>query len=704
MSLKENTILVLENTKVNENTFIQRGFVMSSFTTLKGNITPGLNVSVGSVYTRGNISRSFINLSNTGPYFGNQTLENTSEQNLDQVVNNYLTSLIPGQYPNVSGPYEENQLYYSLPLIQEEVSNNPEVYFCKILGFGIGEILKLRVSEVSRNSVSALTQNFIPASLYPKQTNWGNILNGYTSPTTLTGQTPYTVGFDWSKTFSVTVLNGQNTFPNMGWSGTRLSTITPVPLYFQQNSDFNFPSMLLGLSDAYNPIGIIYAGQGVQITNYPSNETETIEEILDRKNRTFESKINNRLQEISFISSQPYQQGRGSFEYVSREATYRIFGSFDILSLQTTFGPEGVQPGRNNAFMGVSLTDFWNETNKTNHNAPLVLDSEDDNPLPWTPDYAYKSQDNVPVLNDGISTLIISGAYPLYRKSNNSEWNGINSITTGIQGSGFDQYYITQSFWDPNIQESIENNDISIMPYPPYNIKGGRIILYEGQRVIAGSYVYSSINMTGNVNMSQFYPPSAKNIQLIQTEKNQLIGDLYARFQSNQGGVIVMVTVDGRPPPNPPPCAQPIGVVLEDVIGFGSPQTTQGQIDYGFQTEASLSQQIIFDYSTTNQIQSREILIKIFPMYANLNLFGFPKMLRSQQVPSLGLPYTVSTNFELGEGIVPMYAKVKTLYTLHCSPYGWTLSTSNNNNPFYGNSIKSKQFANDSPGPQSVVF
>lgn len=761
---------ILQETRVNESTYIKKGYILSGFPTIKNrNLLEGdPNVAVGSVYTMGNISRSFINLSNIGTLYGNLSLEDSPEPNLDLVVYNYLNSLIPGQYPPISGKWSETQDYYSLTNILDYLDNNPNKYFCKILGLGLGNINSWRVADVCRNSLSSLSENyvyptdeiagggFITTEQILKQTNWSNILDAYYTPLTTTGTNFYMQGFDWPTRYDISIINGTNTFPYMGWGGARIGSIKPVSFQFQQNSLYNYPSSLLELSKTYNPLGIIYPGQGIQIVNFPARTTSNVITFEKRNNRTFQDTINNRINERKYLGIQPYQQGRGTYEYVVREVIYnKTNGLVDYVEVPTTFGAEGVQPGRNNSFMGVALTDYWSNNlnlnnvesssttpedtrykiqgikqTKTAHNAPMTFISDNQNntynPLPWNSLFSYigtttsspsnKRSENTPILTEGITTMIISGAYPLYRTAHNSEYSGFSNPFFRWPGFGFSQYYITTEFWNPDFSDPATpeidaiNRLPSVAPNPPYRIKGGRIILYEGQRVNAGSYVYASVNMTNNVNMSQFYGPSAKDIVLNQGERDQLLGDTYSKWQSNQGGLIVVVVTEGRETPNPPSCAQPVGIVLEDVIGYGTPETANSQILYQKQTDASIEYQLVFDNETTNQIHGREILIKLFPMYPCLSVQGFPRQYFTLLFifGFVGLPYTGNVEgnpADVGfpQILYPFYSKYRSLYTLHNSPYAYA-TVDDVNNPLVGNSIKEKQFGNDAYGPQSLIF
>jgi len=750
---KANTINSIQETSINEGTFVKRGYVVSGPSTQKGEIllegTP--NIAVGGVYNKGNISRSFVNLSNIGTYIGNLSLEDSPEQNLNLVVYNYLNSLIPGQYPEISGPWKENQLYYNLQEILDYTNENENRYFCKILGLGLGNINNYRVADSCRNALSMLSQNVdfgtddqgFAETYGIKQTDFSNVLDGYIYPFTQTGSNFYMEGFDWAKRYGITVINGTNTFPTMGWAGARIGSIKPVSFQFQQNALYNFPSSYLELSKSYNPLGLIYSGQGVQLTSYPTKSVENIISFEERNIRTFQEVINNRINERKYTGIQPYQQGRGTYELFSNEVTYnQVNGLVNNVVPIALYGSEGVQPGRNNAFIGVALSDYWSdnlnlnnvesgsttpddtrykikgiEQTKTAHNAPLVYSSNDKNntfnPLPWNSLYAYigsttssssnKRSQNTPIMNEGISTMVVSGAYPVYRAAWSSEYSGFGDPTDGIRNlsQGYNNYVTTEEFWNPDFIDPAtpEIADIGenppIPPNPPYRIKGGRIWLYEGQRVNAGSYVYSSMNQVGNVNMSQFYGPAAKDIVLNQGERDQLLGDVYSKFQSNQGGLIVMVSIDGRPPPIPPPCCQPVGVILEDIVGFGTPETIDGQLKFENNNE-NIQENIVFNSSEVKNIQGRGILVKLVPMYPNMNLTGFPGIAFNIFIFYIGIPYTTGTTSGSNRNITPFYNKIKTSYMLS------NIDASGNSalagtSQFTANNLKLREFINDGP-------
>lgn len=774
---------IIENCK-NATLYVKNGYYLKNVPTLaECNVKSGEpNVFTGSVYQSGNESKSYINLSNLGTFHGNLVLIDAPESELE-ILYNYLTSLIPGQYPPISGPFSSTEVVYSLDSILAQ-TEEPNVFFCKILGLGIGNILSYGVANASQNAMSNLAENFLNDNTIQsttsnggrtvtiktpliRQSSYSNISPEYIYPTTETGTNFYMAGFDWERRYGISQINGTNIFPTFGWGGARIGSITPKTFQFQQDSLFNYPSSLLEIQPN-NPLGLIYSGQGVQLSSYPSTDPIVRAFIefnqRNKKSRVYQDKLsNNDTISLRKTGIQPYQQGRGVYEYVSREPEYSS-GSIRFINVVTTFGPEGCQPGRNNAFMGVALTDYYSfnlnlnnqesasttsqDTRKVTlrqvqsqqaHNAPLVYYESNDanntyNPIPWNSLNAYVGtttssssniqSENTPILNEGITTMVISGAYPLYRGSGFAEFSGmIGDFIAEIKYMSryLSQYYCTSEFWNPDFNGEAVSPEIReadrppIAPELPYQIKGARIILYEGQRVNAGSYIYSTIGMTGNVNVSQFYGPSAKQLLLTEGYNRVLIGDLYSKYQSNQGGLIVMVTTDDYPVPMIPPNAQPIGIILEDIIGTGTPTEAGGQTEYARQFDITSDIQTVPDFETTLQVQNREVLVQLFPMSSQPYLSGFPTTYGST---STGFATTVGSDYLLNDAhfftpnaiiyppAAPMYAKIRGMYTIPDCRYAYyyAVQTSIERNLPIQHSIRDKQLANDWPGPQSSLF
>jgi hypothetical protein len=669
---------------VNSNLNIKNGYIMNGPTTQslnnKSNIN-GANISVGSVYQKGNLSRSMYNLSNLGTLIGSLTLDDNLTNQQKSIIYNYLTCLLPGFYPKISGPWSENDNLYDLQTIIDD-SNIEGNYYCKILGMGVGNIVNMNVASVNQNGIQVPSylpffegingfEIFDPAdvSVFNQFSilNWSNINIETTIDVSTITINPYFSNFNWPNEFDVYFFNGSNSFPFMGWGGSRVGNISPVNFQKTRDSLYDFPITDLIQANNYDSLGIIYAGQGVQYTSiFIDNlkSTDVLSQNIFKKDKKEYSKRD----KISTTNIIPYQQGIGSFDIFINSVNYNsINGTINQSSSLTEINPEGVQPGRNCAFLGVALTDYYSDNldfkniekssrtaqntrakgnlqqTQTAHNAPLSYNNNDNNdtnttnPLPWNTLFGYvgdttnssnnKHSENTPILQEGITTMVITGAYPLYAGQWNSTVNPDNINFIGF-GYGMDQYYYTTEFWNPTYLDSsipqiqIANTEQVVQPNPPYRIKGGRIILFKGQRVKAGSYVYSSIQMTNNVVVPQFYPPSAKEIKLSNSEQNTLIGDPYSKFQGNQGGVIIIISEDGKEPPMIPSSAQPIGIVLEEIIGFGSPEQFEGMDKYGFQTINNLAQQKCYDPEKVCQLQGREVLVKLLPMYAQYYTSG----------------------------------------------------------------------------------
>ncbi len=758
MSIKIGTARILQRTNVNELCDVSEGYVIRSI--------PAQQFSVGSVYQKGNESRSFHNLSNLGTFMGQLPLEGISINN----INNFLTCLIPGVYPNISGKWKHNIELYDLKTIQQTVQNNQDEFFCKILGMGLGTINNYQVSDVSRSGINSIAYNTpeldpLGSSIsFPlltsalRLTNYSNIVDGMIDPLTTVGEGFYMSGFDWQSYYNIEMLNGTNTFPFMGFAGERIGSIKPENFQFQQNTLYNYPSAFLILAKSYNPIGIIYAGQGVQINSFPTQFIKQYFTFEDRNDRTYQESIDPPTSDIRFTGIVPYQQGRGSWDFFTNDVLYnKQTGIIDKLDRVYLLGSEGAQPGRNSGFLGVVLTDFWkenininnieagsitpqdtrydnigiNKQTQTAHNSPLVYTTVSDenntnNPLPWSSLFAYMGNStantcntqtsNAPILTEGLTTMVISGAYPIYRGSWNTKWSGNGQILFNNFGSvPLDQYYFSTEFWDPKFIDpglfNITNITSlpSVPPNPPYRIKGGRIVLFEGQRVKAGSYVYSTINSCGNVGMSQFLPPAAKDIVLSKSERNQLLEDVYSKYQFNQGGIIVMVSIDGQRVPMPPSCCVPIGIVMEDVIGYGQPNYNDGLIsqntkyDTKYTIDGVKYTQLSMTPTNVNIISSREIIIKLFPMYpqfslsacgtTNFNFFlslssSFPintaygDLTNTQQIPG----------FETQTTFTPLTQRIKTNY-IGQAGLGMPITNSSVFNSVWG--LRAKELVNE---------
>jgi hypothetical protein len=755
MSNSSQTVKVLKNLNIDGNFDIKKGYLHLGPTTQTNNNSQVYNISVGSVYEKGNISRSFINLSNIGTLIGAEIPDSTASTGKPPPpINNLITQLIPGMgtfgpfgSSFIGGPWTETQPTYSLQNILNTVNGSTNKYFCRALGLGLGNIINLSVSSVTKSGVHTtsftefLTQDdSLPRANIYSIPNWANLLPDIKVGNSLVYPNPYLDGFNFQKQFDVQFFNGTNSFPFMGWGGARTGNIDLVNQRLITDSLYNFPATEINLAKSYDSLGIIYAGQGTQYSSIFVEDNINDNQLLPRntkKKNTFKIRTRNK---ISTTNSIPYQQGIGSYDFytisiVYNSATSRIANSNSYDNIVS----EGVQPGRNSAFAGVAISDYWSsnlnlkninngsltpgdtrsvtnlkQTN-TAHNAPLSYipeNSETGNTifsLPWNTLFSYvgdttsspkntRSQ-KCSILQEGMTSMVITGAYPLY----NSQWNSVvrpskvdplsNKNFFTDCGDGNSQYYYNkESFWatdylDPAIQEIQEISEQSIVqPNPPYRIKAATIVLFEGQRVKAGSYVYSSTTMTSTVIAPQFFPSSGKEIKLNAGEKDTLLGDIYSKFQGNQGGIIVMVSEDGKPPPIPPPGAQPIGIVMDEIIGFGTFDSYAAQSN----NDTHIKPEIFVDSVTTNRIQARELLIKLLPMYSNYYLPGVPEIVSDFSTEySQATPLTdYNDTTEEYRTLYPLFYRVKTNYAITTGIFNG-IST-NDQNWFYNESFLSK--------------
>lgn len=731
---------VLKELNVNGNFNIQKGYVALGPITQVNNNPGSPNISSGSVYQKGNMSRSFVNMTNLGTLIGAPSFDPSSfGQELLQY--NLLISLLPGISPSVSGTWTETRELYSLQDIVDEVEADPQLFFSKILGMGLGNMIRLSVGSVNTNASDFLSYTEYgtePETVTSSSDganinqvlNWGNGLETLESNEALTYPNPYLEGFDWQNEFGIQLFHGTNSFPFFGWAGTRVGDIELVNSQTIQDSIYNFPATELKLSLIYDSLGIVYSGQGTQYTSIFTVTEIQNRDIISRNIRKKETTLTRTKNKISTVNSLPYQQGIGQYDFFINSLNYNKTNS-GITSSSTVdnISAEGVQPGRNTAFAGVAITDYWsndldflqiNEGSKTvdvtrskipgirqsqtAHNGPLcyfpVEGDTESNVLPWgslfsyvgdtTTSPNYTRSQNMSILQEGVTSMLISGAYPMFMGQWNSTVRPTDDQFFEGSGNGLHQYYFNQTWWlpeaDPGAPQELKeiSDEPLISPNPPFTLKGGSIFLLEGQRVKAGSYVYASTTMTPAVTVPHFYAPSGKRITFNSGEKDTLMGDIYSRFQGNQGGLIVMVSEDGKPPPMPPPGAQPIGIVLEDVVGFGTPGspqdvTSQNSQIYELQQANSTAAQLTKpsgdndnDPIPANNIMAREVLIKLLPMYANYNLPGVPDLVPSfSTTQSIVNPFTyaedrATTPGSPGFGLTyyPIFYRTKTNYAI----------------------------------------
>lgn len=711
-SLKTKSIKVQQNVNMYGNTYIKSGFV-SCFDFVKN----GEN-GVGGVYQNGNFSRSYIEFSKSGPYIGSLSIADVRIEE----INNYLTSLIPGLYPDVSGKYSETESLYNITDAQNSDGNA-----CNVLGLGCGDILNFCVSNVSRNGMgnmannTSLFSNNSQSSAYPQiKLNWiSNLTTDLVFPESSIGTNQYMQYTNWQNVYGIGSINGTNTFPYFGWAGARLGTIRPQTFQVYQESLYNYPASFLQLAKTYEPIGLIYPGQGVQYSSWVVTENATYSEVIEN------------FQKFQYRRTGvvPYQQGRGSYDFYAKEAIYEPNGLIKILQNSFLVPSEGVNPGRNNAFLGVAISDFWSSTLNMNnilagsntrqdlsynanaqecaaHNAPLVYTSPtEDNTyiqLPWQNVLGYNSvsssgsyngqhSSNAPIMTEGLTTMVISGAFPLYRGCYNTQWNGLNLLVMNMGNTGYDSYYRTNEFWNAGYVEtpntaitSVNGLAPAVPPENPFSIKGGKILLRSGQRVKAGSYVYSSMNLIGNVTMSQFYASSAKNIILNEGESDFLLGDIYSKYQGNQGGLVVIVSTDSEDPPMIPACCQPVGIVMEEIVGFGDPEYNDGIVSQNLKYEPESSgtsavnstYKLVYDESTSCYLQCRNISVKLFPMMAQMaSTYATNMNFTFLNILYIGFPITATTgdpadpslSFANSGYFSPIFNKVRNNFLIQAS-------------------------------------
>lgn len=751
-----------------ENINVKNGYVLYSQPFISNTNIKLPNIATGGSYQKGNIIYDLSDTSNNGTIIGCPTLEDIP---ID-IIYNYPVSLIPGFYPDISGKWSQNQDYYNLDNIL-----NSEKKVSKALGTGLGTIESYQVSDVCRSGLSTMSfstdigrdslGNLKTSSLFEilRTINFSSNLNGYNYPQTTLGTGEYMSGFDWLNKFGIETINGTNTFPFMGWSGTRIGTLKPQNFQYLQNSLFSYPAFYLDQAKLYNPLGIIYPGQAVQMNSFPITSNERKLSFNERNDRTYQIPIYNKFEEIRKVGLVPYQEGRGIFDFMSRDIIYNpTNGLVDIANTQTLIPPEGAIAGRNVSFWGMSISDTWSDTidmnnivagsqtkkdtrtimNQSAHNAPLCYISEIKNnsndSIPWNPLFGYigdttssstnKRSSNCHIIREGITTGIISGAYPIYRGGFSSIWSGVKN--SFVQNNGIvlhDNYYTSNEFWNPqNIdpatpQIKTGESSFPVQPNPPYRIKGGKIVLFEGQRIKAGSYVYATMNMIQNVTIPQFFPPGAKEIILEEGERDNIISDVYSKFQANQGGLIVMVTNDEYGPPNPPSNAIPIGVVLEDIVGYGSPEYYNDNIQENIEYENVYNTEEVLKTFLGNlqltkakitprnvcQIQARDILFRLFPMTPQLTTNSISTLLINSFIFFFSQPYTVSFgNFNYaGQWDVqnhgayqPVFNRVRTNYYLPPGIGGFKTEIDNFNLPrieINGWGWKEKESRNDYP-------
>lgn len=723
-------IKVLKTMSVNGNFNIQKGYLVLGPTsqTEQNTETPERNISAGSVYQKGNTSRSFINFSNLGTVIGFKLDSTIPILLLQGLLVNILVLWLPGIFPAAGGYWTSTQEKYDLDEILNILKEEPNNYLCKSLGMGNGNISNMSVGTVNKNGIQALSfttsieqnENLPPANVNILS-NWSNLNQDMSKYNTMIYSNPYLKGFDWIRDFNIQYFNGTNSFPYMGWGGTRIGNTELINFQGTRDTLYDYPATDLLLSKNYDSLGTIYAGQGTQyLSDYKDgilNRTTIIEKNTKKMGGTIFSTKN----KICTINNIPYQQGIGSYDFYTVSSVYSDNTSFiKKVQMINEIIAEGSQPGRNSAFAGVAITDFWSKNinflkinqgsltqgdtravnkvkqTQTAHNAPLnYIPQTDDKTtvsLPWNTLFSYvgnttTTPNNIrskkcPILQEGVTSMIITGAYPLYKTQWNStvrptEPDSEDLVTSFFEGSGNGeaQYYDFEYAGDekepstPQIQAI--NQEPLIQVFPPYRIKSAIIILYEGQMVKAGSYVYSTVATTSNVSVPQYFTPSAKEIKFESGERDTLIGDMYSRYQGNQGGIIVMVIENGKPPPMPPSGAQPIGIVMEDLIGFGTAEKydDSGMTKYGLQEfdDSYVKSCYSRDGFYFNNISGRELTIKLLPMHSSFYSSGVTDFVESvSTTESYSNPLTLYDYMGSGtwKTFYPIWYRTKTHYAI----------------------------------------
>lgn len=701
---KLSSLQVLEFATI-ENISVRNGYVFYGHTSRIGNNDKLPNIVTGSSYEKGNLVYDMSKIVVKGTIIGSPVFESL------EIVYNYLTCLIPGFYPPIGGRWSVDQDYYSLDDVLSETS------ISKVLGTGLGVIESYQVSDVCRSGVCGLgfaldvirdsvgDIDYSPLEVL-RLINFSSMLKGYTFPLTTIGSGLYIENFDWKKQFGIETINGSNTFPFLGWGGSRIGALKPQNFQYLQNSLYSYPSFYLNNSKDYNPIGLIYPGQLVQMNSFPINTSERQVTLKERNDRTYQIPINNKFQETKKVGILPYQEGRGVYDFLTRDIIYNErTGLPNFANIEASIGPEGAVAGRNVSLWGMAVSDTWSKSLNMNNivngsttpkdinsrNAPLCYISSDEdnveNSLPWSPLLCYGASNgsNCNIIREGVTTGLISGAYPVYKGGWSSSWSGsftIFTINNGIIPK--DQYYYSTDFWNPDIKDpsipqlDSTGNDFPIQPNPPYRIKGGRIVLFKGQTIKAGSYIYATMRMVGNVTIPQFYPPGAKEIILEEGERDNILPDVYSKFQANQGSLIVMVSTDGETPPTPPSNAVPVGITLEDIVGWGTQESFDNDIQFnieyiskygGLYEEDLRITQAKIDPENVCQIQAREILFRLFPMTPQLNT----NAISTHMVNAIFASYPAPFNIAFGDfnninaptlfpTVCPIFQRVKSSY------------------------------------------
>lgn len=537
-------------------------------------------------------------------------------------------------------------------------------------------------------------------------------------PLTSVGSGTYLNTVDWCEKFGITAINGTNSFPFFGWGGKRLGTTKPQSKEYSVSALYSYPTFYLEQSKTFNPIGLLYPGQLVQITCAPTPDfRDERRTIAQRAERAYTRPAD--LGEPSEAFVVPFQEGRGSFDFMSRDVLYNP-DTLLIESGDTTMilPAEGAVPGRNCASFGMAVSDSWTPDGVGARNAPLTT-TVPGLEMPW--DAGYKTGENVRVVTEGVTTGLVSGAVGIYRGQGCSTWAGSSEITEYYSTCiPRDQYYTTYELWKRDQTEpatsQVSGGDFPLQAELPFRTKGGKIALTADQVVRAGSLVYACVQNVQNVTMPQFIPPAAKEITIEDDFRSDVLADVYSKFQGNQGGLIVVPHTEGAPPPNPPSHAVPVGVILETVRGRdvvaldetdGMPvievqRTFKGPVGEYNVTKAKME--------SLEGIQNRPVLFRIFPCAPDLRTNAVSAMCRNllafigpdPQTVCAG-DYRVSgiSGQAFNEGVTrrcPIFHRVRTNYYVPVGRGGFV--TKLGDTLINGWGFKEKQSRNDYPPVQ----
>jgi len=337
-----------------ENINVKNGYVLYSQPFVKNNNDQLPIIVTGGSYQKGNLVYDLSETSNHGTIIGCPTLENINED----IIYNYISCLIPGFFPPIGGKWKVDQDYYNLEQI---LSSDKKV--SKALGTCIGTVETYQVSDVCRSGVSGmafttnlgrdLQGNITRKSIFDilRLANYSSLIKGYNEPQSSIGVGEYLEDYNWLESFNIETINGTNTFPFFGWSGTRIGTLKPQNFQYLQNSLYSYPAFYLDQAKTYNPIGLIYPGQLVQMNSFPINNLNRKLTFEERNDRTYQIPTYNKFSETRKVGLVPYQQGRGVFDYLSRDIIYNpVNGLVDFASTTTIVPAEGAVAGRNVSF------------------------------------------------------------------------------------------------------------------------------------------------------------------------------------------------------------------------------------------------------------------------------------------------------------------------------------------------------------------